>query len=149
MKKIAQDPAKLMSMYVDHLRALYMVHQQNHWETNGNNAYGNHLLFQRLYEGVEELVDEAAEKTIGVYDKLSKGDVTSIVKKYEVELTDDPDAYVKSSLDAERDFQQLAEKVYHTLKETSTLTLGVDDMIMSQVSKSEVHAYLLQQALMD
>ena len=149
MKKIAQDPAKLMSMYVNHLRALYMVHQQNHWETSGNNAYGNHLLFQRLYEGVQEMVDEAAEKTIGVYDKLSKGDVTSIVKKYEVELTDDPDAYVKSSLDAEIDFQELAEKAYHALKETSTLTLGVDDMIMSHVSKSEVHSYLLKQAQVD
>jgi hypothetical protein len=95
------------------------------------------------------MVDEAAEKAIGIYDKLLKGDVASIVNKYEVERTDDPDAYIKSSLEAEEDFQKLAEKVYHTLKEMSTLTLGVDDMIMSHVSKSEVHSYLLKQASID
>lgn len=149
MKKIAQDPAQIMSEYLDHLRAMYMVHQNNHWETNGNNYYGNHLLLQRIYEGVSELVDEAAEKIVGVYGKIHQGDVSEIVKKYQVELTEDPDAYIKSSLEAEKDFQQLAEKTYHTLKDSSTLTLGVDDMIMSQVSKSEVHTYLLQQALMN
>lgn len=136
-----------MSLYVAFLRALYMVHQNNHWDINGNNAYGNHLLFQRIYEGTEELLDEAAEKCIGVYGSLDKIDPQQFVKKFEVELTDDPDAYVKSSIAAEKAFQALAEKIYNALKESSTLTLGVDDMIMSQCSKSEVHTYLLQQAL--
>lgn len=148
MIKIAEnDPSKLMSMYVDHLRALYMVHQSNHWEVNGNNFYGNHLLFQRLYEGVQEMSDEAAEKTIGVFDTLYKGDVSAIVKKYEVSLTDDPNIYFKSSYDAEKEFQKLAVFVYQKLKDISTMTMGIDDMIMSHFSKSEVHTYLLKQSM--
>jgi len=153
MKKIADSPVQLMSEYVDHLRALVMVHQNNHWETSGNNFYGNHLLFQRLYEGVLELADEAAEKTIGVFDTIIQGDVSGIVKRYSVEKPAPsmvgPDAYIKSSLKAEDDFQTLARKVYLNLKDSSSLTLGLDDMIMSHSSRSEVHTYLLKQSLMD
>lgn len=147
IKKIAQDPRKLMSAYVGFLRVLYLVHQNNHWEVSGSNAYGNHLLFERVYDGVEELLDEAAEKCIGVYGGLDSLNIDSIIDKFKVKDSSDPNAYVKSSLAAEKAFQALAEKTYQALKDSSTLTLGVDDMIMSQYSKSEVHTYLLQQAL--
>lgn len=131
----------LMSEYVAHLRALYMVHQNAHWESKGSSFYGNHLLFQRLYTAVQELTDEAAEKCIGVYGELKHIDTQSIVDKYQ-----DMD-FVEASLEAEKDFQALADATYKELKSGSVLTLGVDDMIMSHVSKSEVHTYLLQQLL--
>jgi len=147
MTKNANSPVQLMSEYVDHLRALAMVHQNNHWETSGNNFYGNHLLFNRLYEGIIEITDEAAERTIGVFDSIEPGDVSSIVKIYQVERTDDPDAYIQSSIDAEMGFQEIAGRTYLGLKDSSILTLGLDDMIMSHASKSEVHLYLLKQSL--
>ncbi len=147
MQKMAQQsPIELMSEYVTFLRGLSMVHQNNHWETSGNSFYGNHLLFQRIYEGISEIVDEAAERTIGVFDSIEQGDISLIINKYKVN-SNEQDAYIKSSLEAEQDFQALARKVYLALKASSTLTLGLDDMIMSHSSISEVHTYLLKQAL--
>ena len=56
---------KMANMYVAMLRAIYNVHQNNHWLTEGDNFYGNHLLFQRIYESAQENADLAAEKFIG------------------------------------------------------------------------------------
>ena len=137
-----------MSKYVNHLRAMYLVHQMNHWKVQGDTFYGNHLLFERLYNEVQELADEAAERCIGVYGDLDEGDLSEILEKYKVD-SDDPEDYVKSSLECEKDFQDLAKDTYEELKDNSTLTLGIDDMIMAQCSKSEVNCYLLQQVLKD
>jgi DNA-binding ferritin-like protein len=128
-----------MSLYVVFLKALYLIHEMNHWKVKQN--YGNHLMFQRLFEGVQEMVDEAAEKTIGVYgDLVSQDHVDELTKFF------NPDGDIESSLKAEKAFQTFATNLYNDLKESGELTLGVDDMIMGHVSSSEVNTYLLQQA---
>jgi DNA-binding ferritin-like protein len=140
MRKFAQSssPTELMSLYTAFLRALYLIHQRNHWETKG---YDLHLMFQRIYEGAQEMSDEAAEKTIGVFKKPLVGQdvIASITKKYY-----SPGNPVASSLAAEKDFQALAKKTYDALKDSGEITLGLDDMIMAHHSKSELHTYLLQ-----
>jgi hypothetical protein len=40
----------------------------------------------------------------------------------------------------------MAEDVYNRIKEMGDMTLGLDDMIMSQCSDVEGYLYLLQQA---
>src|SRR5690606_14936816 len=52
---MSEEACKLLSMYVAFTRALYLLHQQNHWESVN---YGDHLLFQRLYEDAQEMADE-------------------------------------------------------------------------------------------
>ncbi|NJO18663.1 MAG: hypothetical protein HC877_23935 [Thioploca sp.] len=64
----------LLSLYLVFLRALYNLHQNNHWEAED---YGHHLLFQRIYESVKEMVDEAAEKIVGLFGKITKQDKIS------------------------------------------------------------------------
>ena len=147
MRKQAQEkrsPVDLMSLYVTFLRALYLLHQQNHFKTPG---YAEHLLFQRIYEGVSEAVDEAAEKTMGVFGDLTKMDKVSLLAA-QFESTDSSAlACLKSSLAAEIAMGKFTEKVYNTLKETGAITLGLDDMLMSQHSGGEVRVYLLQQTI--
>ena len=147
MKKIAKRSAEdMMSLYVVFLRALYQIHQNNHWKAID---YGHHLLFERLYNLVKDLVDESAEKTIGLFGNLSKQDkVSSIAAQFSPDKFKDNEAVscLLSSLSAEKAFQKYATHVYNTLKD-SNMTLGLDDMIMSHVNKSELHTYLLQQAL--
>jgi DNA-binding ferritin-like protein len=148
MKKLAQQrkPVDLMSLYVTFLRALYLLHQENHLKTPG---YAEHLLFQRLYEGVQEAVDEAAEKTIGVFGDLTKMEKVSLLasqfdaSKYGKGAM----AHLKSSLAGEVALGKFTERVYETLKESGAITLGLDDMLMSQASGGEVRIYLLQQAI--
>lgn len=151
IKKTAQkkiDPIMLMSSYITHLRALYAFYQECHWLVSGSDSYGNHLLFERLYNGTNEILDEAAEKSIGVFGGLKQGDFAGIAKKY-MDMVKDKSAksLVETAIKAEKDFQDLAKNTYEMLKESNILTLGLDDMIMSHASKSEVHVYLLRQVL--
>jgi DNA-binding ferritin-like protein len=134
----------LLSVYVAFTRALYSLHQQNHWASVN---YGDHLLFQRLYEESLELVDDAAERTIGLCGSLLlEGSEASIVKKYapkEKSLVE----LIKSSLAIEEAFQVICKKVYNIIKEKEMMTLGLDDLIMSQADIGETHIYLLRQSL--
>lgn len=138
------NPIDLMSLYVAYLRALYQIHQNNHWKTKGNDFYGNHLLFQRLYESVQEMADGAAEKTIGVFGDLnvSPEKIAEITEKFNSE-----DNSVVSSLKAEKGFQALSTMVYDELEKADLLTLGIDDALMANANTSETHCYLLQQAI--
>lgn len=58
---------KVAALYVATLKALALIHQHNHWTTKGEMFYGDHLLFERLYNSTLENLDLAAEKFIGVF----------------------------------------------------------------------------------
>ena len=138
------DPVALMSFYVGFLRALYNIHQTSHWKTKGNDFYGNHLLFQRLYEATQQSADEAAEKTIGLFDELKNQNeiIKTICQKFSSE-----DNYVKTSLEAEQAFLKLSKAIYDKLKSSNVMTLGLDDLVMAIAGRHEVHVYLLKQSL--
>jgi DNA-binding ferritin-like protein len=57
---------KLANLYVATLRSIYFIEQHCHWASKGNDFYGNHLLFERLYKTAQENADLAAEKFIGI-----------------------------------------------------------------------------------
>lgn len=94
--------------------------------------------------------DEAAEKTIGLFDDLTKQEKVSLVAaQFKPEKFEDQGKmrFAASSLAAEKAFQKYNEFAYKAIKDMGELTLGLDDLIMEQASKSEVHAYLLKQIL--
>ncbi len=141
---LSEESHKQLSLYLAFLKAMYLIHQQNHWETHG---YQQHLLFQRLYENVLESVDDAAEKIVGLFGKiLSKGLESEIAKQFKLESPDIKQC-VEASLRAEKGYQNLVRKVYDGLKERNELTLGLDDMLMSQANDGETRIYLLQQSI--
>ncbi len=132
-----------MSLYVDFLRALSLIHQRNHWIAQGPNFYGDHLLFQRLYNEVQKMADQAAEKTLGLYGELTSGPRTmaELITKYEKD-----EKPIQSSLDATKGFIELCTQVYEGLQKNDAMTLGLDDLVMALANQAESHAYLLQQA---
>lgn len=138
------NSVELMSLYVAYLRALYQIHQNNHWKCKGTDFYGNHLLFERLYGDVLGMSDNAAEKAIGVFGSLDtcSEKIAEIVGKFTSE-----DNFLLSSLKAEKAFLALSKTVYDELEKSKELTLGMDDLIMANANISENHCYLLQQAL--
>lgn len=136
----------LLSQYVAFLRALYLIYQQNHWETP---AYSQHLLFQRLYEKVQENADQAAERVIGLTGKLMhKGLEGRIAQKF-TSKEKNLGSILKSSIDVENKFHSFNNYLYKFLKEKKVITLGLDDLIMSHSSDSEERLYLLKQSLKD
>lgn len=134
---------KVLSGYVAFTRALYLAHQQNHWKAQ---AYGDHLLFQRLYEDAQEVADDAAERAMGLCGDVAFEGEEAIAKKFEARVPT-LSSLLESSLAIEKAFQEVAQNTYDILKEKDMMTLGLDDMIMSQAAQGEVHIYLLQQAL--
>ena len=137
------DAKSAMETYVAALRSLAIIHQQAHWVSAGQPQYGDHLLFQRLYDGVSGNIDTAAEKTIGIFE--SEMDVSkhismtsTFVNKFYVEKD-----LIKRSLIAEKSFLTFSKQLYDDLKQSDSMSLGLDDMIMAIASEHETFVYLL------
>jgi DNA-binding ferritin-like protein len=144
---MANNPIKIMQMYVAFQRSLYTLLQQAHWQNKGENFYGNHLLFERLYKVAEGDLDAAAEKTVGLYnpETIDMSSIMPIVQKICDKYSCKDNDYITCCLNAYQDFIKFAKNAYDSLKESGDLTLGLDDMIMSQCSNAETAIYLLKQ----
>lgn len=130
------------------LRAQYWIFQNAHWQVRGDTFYGDHLLFQRLYEDVAGDVDSLAEKCVGYLgcETVDPSDLLQRAQKWVDEwcLIESP---VQRTLAAERTFLGLAKHAYDILKGMNIMTLGLDDAIMAMCNSHEGHEYLLQQRL--
>jgi DNA-binding ferritin-like protein len=140
---------KIAALYVATLKSLALIHQNGHFTTKGKFFYGEHLLFERIYNSALENLDLAAEKFMGLLDdqwldyELQIQFLTKVLLKYK-NLEGSP---VEMSLAAEKDFLKLSKEVYNTFEKEGKLTLGTDDAIMAIASKREEAVYLLQQTL--
>jgi len=128
------------------LRGLYHVHQHAHWTVSGEPYYGDHLMFQRLYEGIGDEIDTVAEKTAAYlgFDVLNASDIVTRTQTWVDKWGETPDVYQRS-IAAEQDFQDYAKKFYSQLEDMGVLTLGFDDFIMAAANSHETYQYLLQQ----
>jgi DNA-binding ferritin-like protein len=127
---------------IAHLRTLYFTYQFAHWKSQGEQYYGDHLLFQRLYEDMLPEIDQVAEKAIGVSGNTNEINIKDDVKQV-VELIDelvDEEDFVGSCVKLEK---KLIELIAKAMKED--LSDGVQDMLQAISSKAEEHLYLLQQ----
>lgn len=140
---------KMASVYIASFKALALVHQHNHWTTKGLSFYGDHLLFEKLYDKALEDLDVAAEKFIGVFGEECLGYDMQIdfLSKGLAHYSDLDGSPLEMSLAIEEDVNKLCKDAYNCFKEEGKLTLGIDDMIMSLASNREESMYLLKQAL--
>ena len=144
--------SKIAALYISTLRAIGIIHQNNHWLSKGTNFYGSHLLFERIYKSSVEDLDLAAEKFVGLFGpdcldyKLQADLLSKVISKYN-ELSSKP---FEQSLAIEKEFLKLSQDAYNSFKsEGGKLSLGLDDLIMSISSSREESVYLLQQSLND
>jgi len=130
------------------LRAQYWTYQHAHWETRGPTYYGNHLLFQRLYESVVQQTDTLAEKIVGTYGPCAV-DSMNIASKFLMWINrwQDADGWHRRALLSEQDFQKACETTYELMKSMGELTLGMDDFLMATANEHETNQYLLRQVL--
>jgi DNA-binding ferritin-like protein len=139
----------MAAVYIASFKALALVHQHNHWTTKGLSFYGDHLLFEKLYDKALEDLDLAAEKFLGVFgDECLKYDLQAeFLNKSLEHYSDMEGSPLEMSLAIEKDINQLCKDAYNCFKNEDKLTLGIDDMLMSLASNREESVYLLQQAL--
>ena len=140
---------QVANLLVASLKALSLIHQYNHWTTKGDSFYGDHLLFERVYDSALEDLDLAAEKVIGVFGveavdyEMQTDLLNKVLSKYK-KLSDDP---AQLSLTVEKEFIKLCKDAYDCFEKEEKMTLGLDDMIMSISGNREEAVYLLQQVL--
>jgi hypothetical protein len=114
----------------------------------GGSFYGNHLLFQRLYESVQEQVDQLAEKMVGYFGTEAVSLVPQMKSVYVYcSRWDQVDCNHKRGILSEEDLQFAVKTAYDGIKAAGAMTLGLDDWLMATANAHEENTYLLQQAL--
>lgn len=132
------------------MRALSMVHQNAHWNASGEPYYGDHLLYQRLYEAVAAEIDSLAERAIGVFGASIQthsqmARMFTYIKLFEPKRSGSINYHLLRALQAEQVFLSLLQKVHGFLEKTGTSTMGLDDLLTGIFSAHETHLYLLKQ----
>src|ERR1035437_3294829 len=140
---------KIAALYVATLKAISLIHAHNHWTTNGEMFYGEHLLFERLYKDSLENLDSAAEKFMGLFgDECLDYDLQAeLLNKVLVKYKNLDGSPAQMSLAAEKDFLKLSQDACKCFEAEGKLSLGLEDSIASISSKCEEAVYLLQQTL--
>jgi DNA-binding ferritin-like protein len=143
--------SKVAALYVATLKAISLIHQHSHWTTKGVNFYGDHKLFERLYESVLKDLDLAAEKFIGLFGSecLSYDFQVELLTKVLLKYKNLEGSPTSMSLAAEKDFIKLSTDAYNCFEEEGRLTMGLDDMLMAISSQHEESIYLLQQVIQE
>lgn len=129
------------------MHAMFWNYNTSHWQTKGNNYYGNHLLFKRLYETMDDEFDVLAEKMVG-YFGVKAVNQPEIIKRSQrwIKRWSKIEDHIDRGVTTEKEFQQALKQIYKTLKEGDDLTLGLDDYLMATANTHETHLYLLTQA---
>jgi len=141
-----------LSVLLVNLRFLAMVHQTHHWTAKGDPFYGDHLLFQRLYDAVSAEVDGLAEKAVGlgcedtVNLSLQAQQLSGMAQAYGTTMQlPQASGLVKKSLAAEVSFLRCAARCAELLEDSGQMTRGLDNFLQGLEDKHEGHVYLLQQ----
>ena len=127
------------------LRAAHWSHWTSHWQTRGDPFYGDHQMFSKMYEGIEDEIDTLAEKLVGEFGPAAVDPVAQahlMANMLEAHASDDP---VQRALSVEEGLQDTFKHVYSELKDTGALSLGMDDFIMGAANTHDSFLYLLRQ----
>jgi DNA-binding ferritin-like protein len=138
-----------LAVWLAFLRALGMVHQSHHWQTLGPAFYGDHLLFQRLYEAVGAEVDAVAEKLVGLDSPALTNYFLQMkhMKAFMDAISNSEKPPMVVSLQAEMVLIAVGEMIQKRLEEEGLLTVGVANLLGDILDRHEGHVYLLQQRL--
>lgn len=133
------------------LQALSLVHRVGHWTSKGPESYSDHLLFERLYNSVEEEVDKVAEKALGMgLDPIGILPLTlSRTTSAFLRLDDVGQIGVVEAMNAELTFLSVLREVLGEVAALDEVSWkGVDNLLAGIMDKHEEHVYLLQQRML-
>lgn len=149
-----QEPLRPLSWVLASMRTLAFGHQTHHWQTRGGHFYGDHLLFQRLYEDSLPLIDQVAEKAVGT------GSINLVEARRQIDNmqkmvhlvcsqfpgTEDPaQQMVLKSLFGETLFLGFLGDVIDVMGRDGTLSHGTSNLLEGVADKHEEFVYLLKQ----
>lgn len=144
-------PYPQLSALLAHLRFLALLHQTSHWTAKGDPFYGDHKLFERLYEGLVEDIDDVAEKAVGLGDErnvdlqLQAQHVLRLAQQFgQQPALPSADDLARRALMAEVAFLAAVERVIGELREVGLLRPGVENMLQALADRHDRNVYLLK-----
>lgn len=145
LKVYLNEEYSLLGVFLGFTESLSMIHQSHHWQTQGDSFFGDHLMYQRLYEETNAEIDVLAEKITGVGGIKMTNYFTrlQIIKNFMrgVAKSERPEV---ESLRAELMYLIAGEIIMDVLKEKGILTRGIEQALGNILDKHESHIYLLQ-----
>ena len=148
----AEDSNTLFQEFTYHiawLRVLEIWFHHAHWSTKGESYYGDHLLFERIYNDVSELIDPLAEKGVAMVSAAVAD--THLCSKLMAEMlcsypspsrAQEPTMIAATGLALVKDYLETLDETYKRIKEMGSMTMGLDDLLMSNANKLEEFVYL-------
>lgn len=144
-----------LSVVLVHLELTERVHRLHHWQAKADPFYGDHLMFERLADGVGAFVDKVAEKAIGMGGPENV-DLSARTESL-ARLTDaisllgstvpGKDDLARRSLAATASLVRVLDLAASSMREMGTLTRGVDNMLAGIEDTVEDAFYLLKQRI--
>lgn len=146
---------------ITHLRALHMLHQTMHWAASGPQFYSDHLLHQRIYEGIAEEIDAVGERMIleeGLPDGWSlvgsADNVAGMVEDYDGWNMDGRPVAVLAEQELLAYLAIMRNGIESSVWDSTTnsivdritpLSQGLENLLSGIADKHETYLYLLRQ----
>lgn len=135
------------------LRALHLHYHAAHWRAQGPASYGDHLLFERLYEGsgggpdVQDEIDRLAEWMVAAFgrDAVKNVVVLPMAEKILAGAYRGSECPLTVGLHLERAVQEHIDGLRKQLGASGAPPTGVDDLLSNIAGERETAIYLLQQ----
>jgi DNA-binding ferritin-like protein len=134
------------------LRTLRWHYHTTHWRVYGKSFYGDHLMFERLYQGepsLDDEIDKLGEKMVTLYgrDAVASQTIWPEATRSLESAVSQSDCPYRQALALEGEVQQTLKSAYDTLKAEGKLTAGMDDYLLALANERDTATYLLKQRL--
>jgi DNA-binding ferritin-like protein len=145
-----------LSVILSVARAITMLHQTNHWSAKNDSYYGDHLLFDRLYNETLADIDTVAERVVGLacVEHVNITIQAKQVCKLICEVFSNTNVGIphtqelmQRSYNAEMKYKKWVDICKNKLQARGCLTYGTDDLLAAIANKIEGRIYLLKQRL--
>ena len=118
-----------------------------HWSVRGTNFYGAHLLLERVYTQVDELIDVLGEKIANIYGKVDYQRVMGTVCDSHFDAARWQDDLGTSIGDAKATSDLLQDLLRNSRSELPLKSIsGLDDYLMSLNNSLETFEYLVRRS---
>lgn len=140
-----------LSVILVHLRYLALLHQTHHWTARGDAFYGDHKLFEDLYNNVVSEIDAVGERAVGlgceanVHLPLQISQVMRLcADSGSPQTVPQSSDLARASLVAEMRFLKVLRGSLNSMRDNHTVTDGAENLLQQISDTHEKHIYLLK-----
>lgn len=145
-----QSDVGMYQSILAHLRALQWVYTTSHWTSAGPNSYSDHLLLQRLYEGLDKPIDALGERMVAYFgpQAVAPRDINKRVNELLVICGERGLGGLDCLYNLEDWLQTSIRMAWKANQDSGDeFSLGIDDYLMGLANERDEAIYLLKQRL--